>query len=281
MLERALVDARARRMRILEAFALHNLGMSYARLGNLDVGIDHQRQAARIADETTAARLRINTRIYETIFLVWRGAPGDLGHGPEPRPLGHRGDARAARAANPARSSRSRGCSSRGARSTQRSRPRATRTTRLASAPVEEWEELIRLTFFEALLSAGEDEEANAGPRRRLPRPRRAACAPSASPTTARRSSGETKRSTASSNSPTTASAFIFVRVFPGGNTLAPNARPSGAGLPGVRAAGLAGASRRSWFGWSVVRCVGGESRQSRRNELREPKGGGTAGGNA
>ena len=54
-------------------------GMSYARLGNLDEGIDCQRQAARIADETGAARLRIHTRCYEAIFLVWRGAPGDLG----------------------------------------------------------------------------------------------------------------------------------------------------------------------------------------------------------
>ena len=79
MLERALHDARARRMRILEAFALHNVGMSYARLGNLDEGISCQRHAARIADETGAARLRIHTRCYEAIFLVWRGAPGDLG----------------------------------------------------------------------------------------------------------------------------------------------------------------------------------------------------------
>src|SRR5678809_1310702 len=53
--------------------------MTYARLGNLDDGIDYQRQAARIADETSAARLRIHARVYETVFLVWRGAPGDLG----------------------------------------------------------------------------------------------------------------------------------------------------------------------------------------------------------
>src|SRR6185437_11255410 len=39
ILERALADARARRMRILEAFALHNAGMSYARMGNLDEGV--------------------------------------------------------------------------------------------------------------------------------------------------------------------------------------------------------------------------------------------------
>ena len=79
MLERSLSDARARRMRILEAFSLHNVGMSYARLGNLDEGISCQRHAARIADETSAARLRVHTRCYEALFLVWRGAPGDLG----------------------------------------------------------------------------------------------------------------------------------------------------------------------------------------------------------
>ncbi len=79
MLERALHDARARRMRILEASALHNLGMSYARQGNLDDGIAYERQAARIADECGAARLRVHARVYETVMLVWRGAPGDLG----------------------------------------------------------------------------------------------------------------------------------------------------------------------------------------------------------
>ena len=79
MLERALDDARARRIRVLEAFTLHNLGMTYARLGNLDDGIDYQRQAARIADETSAARLRIQARVYETVFLVWRGAPATSG----------------------------------------------------------------------------------------------------------------------------------------------------------------------------------------------------------
>jgi tetratricopeptide (TPR) repeat protein len=78
LLERSREDARARRMRILEAFSLHNVGMSYARLGNLDEGIECQRNAAAIADETSAARLRIHTRCYEAVFLVWRGAPGDL-----------------------------------------------------------------------------------------------------------------------------------------------------------------------------------------------------------
>ena len=47
-------------------------------IGNLDEGISCQRHAGRIADETSAARLRIHARCYEAIFLVWRGAPGDL-----------------------------------------------------------------------------------------------------------------------------------------------------------------------------------------------------------
>src|SRR5262249_45106996 len=35
MLDRALGDARGRRLRVFEGYALHNLGMSFARLGNI------------------------------------------------------------------------------------------------------------------------------------------------------------------------------------------------------------------------------------------------------
>ncbi|MDI3281978.1 serine/threonine-protein kinase [Polyangium sp. 15x6] len=161
MLERALFDARARRMRILEAFALHNLGMSYARLGNLDLGIDHQRQAARIADETNAARLRVNTRIYETIFLVWRGAPGDLATA-----LSLARWAIEETRAQPALQVLALFALSR-VQLARRAVDAAVETARdanarLASAPVEEWEEGIRVTLIEALLSVGEDDEANA-----------------------------------------------------------------------------------------------------------------------
>ena len=78
MLERALADARARQMRILEAFALHNLGMSHARLGSLDEGIDCERQSSQMGDLTNAARLRVHARVYETMFLTWRNGPSDL-----------------------------------------------------------------------------------------------------------------------------------------------------------------------------------------------------------
>jgi eukaryotic-like serine/threonine-protein kinase len=161
MLERALFDARERRMRILEAFALHNLGMSYARLGNLDLGIDHQRQAARIADETNAARLRINTRIYEIVFLIWRGAPGDLATA-----LNLARWAVEETRTQPALQILAVFALSR-VQLARRAIPSALETARdangrLAAAPVEEWEELIRLTLIEALLAAGEDQEANA-----------------------------------------------------------------------------------------------------------------------
>lgn len=161
VLERALVDARARKLRILEAFVLHNLGMSYARLGHIDDGIEHQRQAARIADETGAARLRIHARTYETMFLVWRGAPGDLGgalamakfvcdetrHHPALQTAANMALARVQLA-----------------RRAVESAVEAARDAhqRLALGPVEEWEEYIRLTLIEALLAAGELEEADA-----------------------------------------------------------------------------------------------------------------------
>ncbi len=160
MLERALSDARTRRMRILEAFALQNLGMSQARLGQLDRGIDLARQATRIADETNAARLRVFARIYEAVFLCWRGAPGDHGVAlsvakfavDEARPhVAMQPQARFALAR---------------VQLARRAIDAAVETAReaahqLEAAPVEEWEEAIRLTLVEALLAAGEVEEAD------------------------------------------------------------------------------------------------------------------------
>jgi len=161
MLERALFDARARRMRILEAFALHNLGMSYARLGHRDLGIDHERQAARIADETNAARLRVNTRIYETVFLVWRGGPGDLSAA-----LNLARWAVEETRTQPALQSIAIFALSR-VQLARRAVDAAIELARdangrLDAAPVEEWEEMIRLTLIEALLTVGETEEADA-----------------------------------------------------------------------------------------------------------------------
>jgi tetratricopeptide (TPR) repeat protein len=160
MLERALSDARTRRMRILEAFALQNLGMSQARLGQLDRAIELARQATRIADETNAARLRVFARIYEAVFLCWRGAPGDHGVAltvarqavEEARPhVAILPQARFALAR---------------VQLARRAIDAAVETAREAAhaidgMPVEEWEEAIRLTLVEALLAAGEIEEAD------------------------------------------------------------------------------------------------------------------------
>jgi tetratricopeptide (TPR) repeat protein len=160
MLERSLADSRSRRMRLLEAAALHNLGMSHARLGGLDVGIDYQRQAARMADESNAARLRLNARFYETIFLVWRGAPGDLGAALN----------MAKYCADETKSLPSLEVTSsfvlarvQLARHAFDDALAAARNAneRLSSGPVEEWEEFVRLTLVEALLAKEAYEEAD------------------------------------------------------------------------------------------------------------------------
>jgi tetratricopeptide (TPR) repeat protein len=77
-LERALLDARMLRMRAGEGFALHNLGMCHARLDDLDRAIQLEREARDIGEETHHYRLRLNSRIYEAEMLAWRGEPGDL-----------------------------------------------------------------------------------------------------------------------------------------------------------------------------------------------------------
>ena len=161
MLERGLSDARARRMRILEAFALHNLGMSYARLGNLDEGISCQRHAARIADETSAARLRIHARCYEAIFLVWRGAPGDLSAAhalarfvcDETRSIPALYTAALFVLAKVQLARRYLESAVELAREAHQ---------RIAMLPVEEWEEYTRLTLVESLAAMSLDQEADA-----------------------------------------------------------------------------------------------------------------------
>jgi tetratricopeptide (TPR) repeat protein len=160
MADHALVDARARRMRILEAFALHNGGMSCARLGQIDEGIEYQREAARIADECNAARLRINARVYETVFLVWRGAPGDLGAAlqlaryllEETRSVPSLQVNASFAYARVQLARRDLGAAIEAARDAYR---------RASAGPVEEWEEHIRLTLVEALLEAGATQEAD------------------------------------------------------------------------------------------------------------------------
>ena len=152
---------RARRMRILEAFCLHNLGMSHARLGSLDEGIDHQRGAALVADETNAARLRVHTRTYEAMFLTLRGNPGDYA---------------AARDLAQTCASLTRTIPSLAhipsflmarvhllKRSPAEALPSAEAAyAQLALGPVEEWEEYIRLTYVQVLDALGRTGQAAA-----------------------------------------------------------------------------------------------------------------------
>jgi len=77
-LERALTDTRLLRMRAGEGFALHNLGMCFARLDKIDRGIQLEKEAREIGEETLHFRLKLNSRIYEAVMLTWRGEPGDL-----------------------------------------------------------------------------------------------------------------------------------------------------------------------------------------------------------
>lgn len=161
LLQRALLDARARRMRILEAFSLHNLGMSYARLGALDEGLDYQRQAGRIGDETRAARLRVHARVYEAVILTWRGAPGDLSKArelvrfvvEEARSILPLQVTAAFVSAHVLLARRELEAAVEAARDANQ---------RLAMGPVEEWEEYMRATLVDALYATGRDEEGDA-----------------------------------------------------------------------------------------------------------------------
>ena len=72
LLERSLVDARAQRLHFYEAFALSQMGISYARLGHLDTAVELEQRAARIADEMQATTLRLRCRCFEALFRVAR-----------------------------------------------------------------------------------------------------------------------------------------------------------------------------------------------------------------
>ncbi len=171
LLDRALGDSRDRRMRILEGFALNNLGLTEARLGLVDRGIEMQREAGRAADDTGAARLRIHARVYEALLLLWRIA--------QARADGHdTSDASDLAAAEglaafveaevrsvpvllpTARFISAAVAYSRGA--IDEALVAATEAVRLLSEqPIEEWEELTHLTLIETLLAAEQEAEAN------------------------------------------------------------------------------------------------------------------------
>lgn len=77
-LERALTDARMVRMTVGEGFALHNIGRIRARQRDLDAAIALEQQAAAIGERIGHYRLTLLSRIYETMFLAWRGGAEDL-----------------------------------------------------------------------------------------------------------------------------------------------------------------------------------------------------------
>jgi ATP/maltotriose-dependent transcriptional regulator MalT len=78
MLERACADARSVRMAPLEGFALHNRGMSLARLGHYDEALSDQRAARQVAETIGNKNLLCATQQYEAICLAWRGGVEDL-----------------------------------------------------------------------------------------------------------------------------------------------------------------------------------------------------------
>lgn len=160
LLDRALPDVRSFRLRILEASCLHNIGMALARQGQLDQGIEMQRDASRIADAMGGIRLAINCRIYQALMLVWRGAPGDLREAnaladavtqatrahPSLQPIALLVMARVQLARMHAEA----------AVTAARSLYQLMQTTAL-----EEWEESARLTHIDALQAVGASEEAD------------------------------------------------------------------------------------------------------------------------
>ncbi|MBW2525949.1 MAG: protein kinase [Deltaproteobacteria bacterium] len=160
LIERALPDVRSFRLRILEGSAIHNLGMSYARRGALDEGIDMQRQAVEIADECSSIRLALSARGYETIFLVWRGQPGDLRKAFETAQyimevtqtqIGQQIDALYALA----RVQLARRELQAAVEAAQEAHRRL-----MEGAAVEEWNEAIRVCYVDCLLALGREEEA-------------------------------------------------------------------------------------------------------------------------
>ncbi|WP_437593401.1 serine/threonine-protein kinase [Sorangium sp. So ce1000] len=162
LLDRALQGARSRKLRAIEGLALHHLGVSHARLGDIEEGIAFERKASQIADECQLSRLRIAGRLCEALFLVWRGAPGDhataysvarwLGE----ETAGHATALQAMASFALARVQLAR----RELRAAVDAAREASR--HLAGGPVEEWSDAIRLTLVEALLAMGEEREANA-----------------------------------------------------------------------------------------------------------------------
>ncbi|MCS6900020.1 MAG: tetratricopeptide repeat protein, partial [Myxococcales bacterium] len=74
-LSQAASDAVRSRILPLQGFALHNLGLTLARLQRFDEAIAHQQHARSLAEQMGHERLRVSSLQYEALTLAWCGAP--------------------------------------------------------------------------------------------------------------------------------------------------------------------------------------------------------------
>ena len=161
-LHRALEDARRFRMRTIEGFALQNLGMSHARLDDLDTAIQLERDAHGIGESMDHGRLKLTSKLYEAVMLAWRGGPGDLGAALQ---IVQR--VRAEATAYPVTEIEATALLAR-IQFSRRAFEAAIEACEDALARLqavgsaEEGEELLRLTHVEALLACGQTSEADA-----------------------------------------------------------------------------------------------------------------------
>lgn len=72
-LSQAATDASRSRILPLHGFALHNLGLTLARLGRFDEAIAQQHGARALAKQMGHERLRVSTLQYEALCLAWQG----------------------------------------------------------------------------------------------------------------------------------------------------------------------------------------------------------------
>ncbi|MCU0690274.1 MAG: protein kinase [Polyangiaceae bacterium] len=78
VLDRALADAKSLGVPAGEGLAMHNLGLIYARRGDLDRAIALQYEASRLGERIGHYRLMLLGHIYEATFLSWRRQGDDV-----------------------------------------------------------------------------------------------------------------------------------------------------------------------------------------------------------
>jgi hypothetical protein len=162
LLHDALEIARRYGLAILEGYALHNLGLAVARGGALDRAIAVENLALAIADEHAVPRLVAGTRIYLARFLCERDRADDVARAERELDAAAPGaesfaPMRAVIAALRARLLLVRGQPDDAAR-------HAAEAFLLVEqlGGLDEGEELVRLTYVEALAAAGRAHEADA-----------------------------------------------------------------------------------------------------------------------